>query len=974
MKSHYIRWAQRFFCACLLIAPVCAGQDAARARLQVGDGQLSLTLEQGAQGATEARWQVGESVLAGIGGPLWVLETPNGEVRPSAWTLKSGPEGEGPHASLLLAGKEDSLSWELTFEVLGPGLIKKQLKLTSEVPVRLDRVKLWLSEGATAPQVVSTAHQDIGAFFRQGSEGLFVSLDFPYSRVEREGNASAVTYPPYRELEAGEVYETHSLTIGATALTGELRFGTDTGETAAFEAYIQRRFPPRFDRPMYATAGIVNRYTMPKDGAIWYTYKDHPTLTFNLDLLKRELALMPKIGMEYYQLFPGVFDWAEGEPKPETVQEIVDYANDLGVRVGGYSGANHVFCPHYNEHGNTLDRPEWRMQGQEGQQGNFCFGQPEFIKYYAETVAENSREFGFEVHILDFLSISPCWADHGHPPGEDSLYHQVFGLVEILEALNAVDPDMMTWSNSGNWAEFLPKIAWWNHNLYLTDPFIASPWQGLNMTRLLDDARREQMVSLHHTRFIPYRFLTNCQYFFSQNSVVPDIRNYQYGALSTIAVAPNLCLAEIRGWMDALPPHKFDEVTAFYTKWTDFLEEHYELWTRTWNAGEDTGIGAVEIYGHAKEDHGFIFLVNPQYWNRTVEVPLDERLGFHAEGKAELYQHYPVEQLLLTSEGPFPAYGSTLKLEAPAQQVRVIEVRRAPERVESPRVYGIPGAVEEQQGGSLLLKTQGVQGTTHRFAVVIPEDAPAITGAAVRTDVPKQAKRLYSDTPLQVTGQEGNATLFELTFRRTQAPMELRNWQVQAGTLEAGTAQGFPEGMSAGEALQFPLFNDLKDVSLPLNPYTASATLGRLSGFCGAYVENAFREEQETWIAFSTEGPAPQPAKVVSGETIPAPGALPALATADEREWWLSTTFHLPFMYTYGSEPAFEEHTLLVLPFLQPQQVERIQAWVNGKPLEVESYNYPRRRDLFTWWADLVGSGAFGGGDNTLVLHVRFAS
>ena len=66
------------------------------------------------------------------------------------------------------------------------------------------------------------------------------------------------------------------------------------------------------------------------------------------------------------------------------------------------------------------------------------------------------------------------------------------------------------------------------------------------MTRLLDDARREQMVSLHYTHFMPFRNYTNCQYFFSQNSIVPDIRNYQYGALSTVAVTPMWLLAPVK--------------------------------------------------------------------------------------------------------------------------------------------------------------------------------------------------------------------------------------------------------------------------------------------------------------------------------------------------------------------------------------------------------------------------------------------
>ena len=152
-------------------------------------------------------------------------------------------------------------------------------------------------------------------------------------------------------------------------------------------------------------------------------------------------------------------------------------------------------------------------------------------------VVDNDRRYGFEIHDLDFLNIHECDApDHHHPPGQESIYSQVRGLVEILEGIDGVSPEMMSWSNSGNWAELLPKIAWANHNLYLTDPYITAPWQGLNMTRLLDDVRREQMVAMHYSRFIPYRYLTNCQYFFSQNSIVPDIRNYRYGALSTIAL------------------------------------------------------------------------------------------------------------------------------------------------------------------------------------------------------------------------------------------------------------------------------------------------------------------------------------------------------------------------------------------------------------------------------------------------------
>ena len=42
---------------------------------------------------------------------------------------------------------------------------------------------------------------------------------------------------------------------------------------------------------------------------------------------------------------------------------------------------------------------------------------------------------------------------------------------------------------------------------------------------------------------------------------------------------------------------------------------------------------------------------------------------------------------------------------------------------------------------------------------------------------------------------------------------------------------------------------------------------------------------------------------------------------------------------------------------------------MNGAPLEVRRYAYPRNRGLGTYWADLVGSGAHGG-RNVLVVHV----
>lgn len=957
----------------------------ARAADVIGDSDLRLTLRVNGDGLREEGFEVHGRLFEGITGLPWAIETDRGRITPAQAVPDPGaatpPPGRShmprpgnkhgraslPDQCASFSGKLDSLDWKLSYQVLGPGIITKTLTLTPKTDILLKQVSMWRGQSGAVPALSRTPLQDIAAFYRQDNRGMFVSLDFPYSRITTGTRETAVTYPPHDRLKAGQAYTCHSLTMGATALTGRARHGFDDGEVEAMDSYVQARYSPRFDRPMFVSACINNRYTMPRSDVIFYTMKDHPTLSYNHDLLKREIGLMPELGMEYYQLWTGPFDSVPGDPDPDFVHSIVKYARRRGVHVGDYSSVNALFCLHYNDYRNSLENhPEWGLSA-----SDLCLGNPRYVNFYRDMVVNNGRRYGFEIHCLDFLNIHECNApNHGHPPGRDSIYAQVRGLTAILEGVNSISPEMMSWSNAGDWGDLLPKLAWTNHNMYLTDPFIASPWQGLNMTRLLDDARREQMVSLHHSRFIPYRYLTNCQYFFCQNSVVPEIRNYQYGALSTVAVTPNLCLGEIRPWLDRLPADGQAQVKAFYKKWTEFLAQHYDLWKKTFHAGENPGPGALEIYGHARDDHGFVFLVNPNYWSRTVDVPLDASLGFTGRGKAEIAELYPVERLRLTAQGPHPDFGTSISVTVPAQAVIVLEIRPADVRLRQPRLYGLSGTLETHQGG-YLIKTQGMQGVTERCAVLLPKPATPVASAAVR-DFPKQPKRTWSPTSVKLVAANEAGIAMDVTFRREAAPTELRDWRVRPGSLADGTAAGWTGGLKDGTTqLRFPLFaNGAGGVKPPVWDADADkAGLGPLANFCGAYVENAFAEMQQTWIDLATGNPAGCPeGRLCTTETLlRAPPPLPELAKSPDTAWWAQTTFHLPFMYTIGCEPFFDEHALVVLPFVRQAHIGQVKAWINGSPLEVRKYRYPRNPALSCYYADLVGSGAQGG-ENKLVV------
>ena len=804
-------------------AATAGGQSKPETRWSIGDERLRIALESARAGLKETAYFVGDEPIAGLHGvDPWRLELDDGPLtpgRPQEFT-----ESPTTVKAIGFEGASRGYRWRMEYRVSGPGLITKSLHIRPERDVRLREAALWSAECDAAPLVGRSRIQEFVAFYRDRGRGIFVSLDYPYSRISVNGPHASVTYRPHEILAGGAWYECHSLTIGATRFVESGPAGFHPGEVDAFDAYVQNHQPLRFERPMDVYASIVNRYTQVHGSTVFYTMKNQPTLAFNTDLVERDLELMSKLGMEYYQVFPGAFEWAPNDPRSE-VDRMVRSAHRRGLRIGDYSAATRVYSPHFNIGNNRLNRPDWQVRDTRGDlvRDTYCFGHVEFERFYTDTVVANCRRYGFEMHCLDMFKLVPCFAsDHGHPTGEDSLYHQVRGLLRMISAVNSVAPQMMTWPNSGDWLEILPKLAWYTPNLYLTDPFIEAPWQGLNMTRLLDDSRREQMVSLHHESLLPYRFFTNCQYFFSQNSIVPDIRNFEYGALSTLAVTPNLCLGEFRPWVDNLPPSAQERVFGFYQRWTQLVATHYPLWKRVFEGGERPGFGAVEVYSHAEGNHGFVFLVNPNYWDRRHEIALDRSLGFSGDGRCEIAELYPAERLWLTAQGPWPQFGTNLPVTVPAQSVLVLEVRPAPEDLQAPRLYGVPGAVETRDDVGYRVKTWGPQGHTAHFAVLLPKGSKAIRTGTVLDYGNEPDPRLAAPTPLKMLTSKNEGALFEVIFRRDPAPCHLCEWKFRPGTLDHGVASRWNTGIPESEAVPFPLFV-VTGIEMPLTPDRAES-------------------------------------------------------------------------------------------------------------------------------------------------------
>src|SRR5690606_29858491 len=132
----------------------------------------------------------------------------------------------------------------------------------------------------------------------------------------------------------------------------------------------------------------------------------------------------------------------------------------------------------------------------------------------------------------------------------------------------------------------------------------------LNILKNLGDGRREQMVSVHERYFVPYTAFTNYEYYLAPNSRLADPHVFEYSFLQGLAVTPNIGLGEIRSFLDRIPSKDNLRVKSFIRYWLEFVREHYDVWRYTSRLGDPPGLGAAEVYGHIKEDRGFLCFVN----------------------------------------------------------------------------------------------------------------------------------------------------------------------------------------------------------------------------------------------------------------------------------------------------------------------------------------------------------------------------
>ncbi len=851
--------------------------------------------------------------------------------------------------------------------------LRKWLEIEFHRPGIVERISvesLDIASNARCEVAKSSGGFDICLFLSGGSSGLFFTLDFPYNDIISEQGHFEISYPPHRRVSAGETVRSHTLTVGGYSLRGVKRGHYDLGQAEAFRRYLLFDYAkPHLQAPQLVYTSIVNQYTevnpnvpdtprgqFPVQNKIFYTLTNSPYLMLYPERIPEEIDFCKEVSMEFCQIYEGPFEWTEEIPTPETLLKVATYAQKANVKLGLYTGANNLTAQHFNHYGEHKGKPEWRMVDAAGNVAStYCFGSDEFTQWFTDTIARASEDYGFQMANFDFLTIAPCYAEnHDHLPG--GIYQQVANVRKCLSDIRTAVAGYVFDSNLG-WTPLIPKIACEMDGFYFTDPYVNTYFPALNATKILDDSRRADMIKYFRDYLTPVEYFRNCEYFVCADSVVHDMSIFEYGVLQGLAVTPNLQLGESRALFDRSSRRQCEAAKEFLAQWTQFVKENWEYYHYTRILTDSPSIGQVEIYAHCKKDRGYVFLVNPNPFRLPAQFGLDETIGLSSPGDINLRELYP-EKNCLPAIGclPHKRHGDIVEYMVEGQSCVVLAIEPAGPS-DSARLFGLPARLRKTPEGYQATLSY-FQGYEKQLVLQLPPDEAVEAICVDGKEVPFV--------------QEGNLFQFSVTFPKGRVDPEIRQWVIRAGSLDSGLERNFHSGIK-GDTVMFPVLEHFLSEYEPSRYRAAldAADLSLSATFLGAYIENLLNERYPLSLEIRSQQEAKsQTGEITVKQNIPPSVLLPdqkELLLANHEELWLSSKFDVPFVQTY-IPPDYYRHNFIMLNFLMPEQIAKMRAWINGREVAVNRYNYWRGGPgSFVYYLDGTRS-SLQSGKNTLVL------
>lgn len=408
---------------------------------------------------------------------------------------------------------------------------------------------------------------------------------------------------------------------------------------------------------------------------------------------------------------------------PAKTKELIDYARSKNVKLMAYVYPTLAF-----EH----DKDFLTTRSPNNPQVVATFGSRAFQDWFIENLLAFKRRTGISGYAFDYW----CMKVTGH-----SLYAQWYGARRVLEELRKRAPDIVIDGRQ----QYHGYGAWtWLAGTYPhptggdEQPESFEPFPDLHFDRSSATQQRTTSYWFRNVQFCPTQimpgFITHQTA--RKNSVgdVPrsedfnirdwDFLGWKYSLISSVATAPFAHCVDMIPARDKVEHELFMRDTdshRFIKDWFDWTDRNAGILQNLRSIIGPPAIGRADGTAAMDDDHGFIFLFNPNHRKIEAKITLDNSIGLTGGDRFIIKHLYPEEGKLIgaPSTGVFQ-YGDELSLLMDGTTALVLQVQ-PPNQSSFPLLFNARGKVKLENGKLRITGACTEVGTKADIQVLLPK-------------------------------------------------------------------------------------------------------------------------------------------------------------------------------------------------------------------------------------------------------------
>ncbi len=424
-------------------------------------------------------------------------------------------------------------------------------------------------------------------------------------------------------------------------------------------------------------------------------------------------------------------EWVPGKDTlPAYIQEMLDYAKDKGVKLMAYVYPSLPF----------MQNPEWTAwRTSIGLKPEHYLTVDTGLKSYQDWFVDMCIAF-YEQTGISGYSFDHWWIAYEDEAGlVSSKYQQWYGARRILEELRRRAPEIVIDGRQQyhNFGTFTWLAGTYPHPTMSDEqPGSFNPFPDLSTDRISADRQRYVAHRLMVRDFTPIEilpgFITHQTQRSDANRVMRrdtyrqrdwDYLGWKYSIISTIATAPFNLVINYLPARDTAELNNFSpESQAFFNKWLSFTDQHIDILKNIRPILGQPMVGRCDGTAAIDDDHGYVFLFNPNYRQLPAEFTLDQSIGLQSGQEFIIREIYPDNQKNLAHpEKGFFDYGDIVKISMTGTSSLVLEVVPLANNFGSTVLFNTSGEIVTDGSILKIEQAKGIIGTKQDILVYHPK-------------------------------------------------------------------------------------------------------------------------------------------------------------------------------------------------------------------------------------------------------------